>query len=100
MKITQELIDKSLKSFSTTIEQRSMSEAQQAMVALEEDTDFAMQFSRAIENSVEFAGFAAHMRETYFAHNMQAYAFIQILRAAVQLGYRMHAIELTESIAE
>jgi hypothetical protein len=88
--ITADLMTKALESFP------NLEGVCGSMAALMEDKEFACAFVRAVENNDAFVAFAADLREKYTASNQQAWVFINILRCAVQLGYRLHSLELAE----
>lgn len=104
MTFTREQLSKAIESFPLSSELQgqphtvALASMESAQVALHEDIAFCQAFLQAIEENVQFTAFTAQMRELYFQHSLSAHAFINIARCFIQLGYRLHSLEMAESV--
>jgi len=67
---------------------------------IEQDMKLANEMMVSIGQCQEFHGMSAQLRETYFQQGMQIWAWVNIARVWMQIGYRLHSLELTESFKE
>lgn len=87
MNITSDLLTRALQSF-----------PEKPGDAIAEDVEFQTLFCRAMENNEDYAAFVAYCREKLLEYGLTAQRFIQVTTLFVQLGYRLHSIEMMEGM--
>ena len=54
----------------------------------------------AMIDNQPFYQMSEQLREFYFGHGMQRWAWLNAARCFIQVGYRLHSLELTESMMQ
>ncbi len=89
--ITKDLLEKTIKAFPL------LDEMARSTTLSEQDVQLANELNQAMMQCPEFHGMSAHLREVYFQHGMQIWVWLNIARCFMQVGYRLHSLEMAES---